>query len=91
MGWFGLDISVVTTRVWRHVVQKGDTVVDATCGNGYDTLEMLKLVADDSHEGFVYALDIQKDALDMTSSLLDDSLNPTEVRTSVEYRISSLN
>ncbi|KAI9116534.1 hypothetical protein K1719_012701 [Acacia pycnantha] len=68
----------VAHMVWRHVVQKGDTVVDATCGNGFDTLEMLKLVADDSHKGFVYALDIQKDALDMTSSLLDDSLNPTE-------------
>lgn len=52
---------------------------------------MLKLVADDSHKGFVYALDIQKDALAMTSSLLDDSLNPTEVRTTVVYTIPSLN
>ncbi|XP_028799610.1 uncharacterized protein LOC114754937 [Neltuma alba] len=68
----------VAHMVWRHVVQKGDTVVDATCGNGYDTLAMLKLVADNSHKGLVYALDIQKGALDMTSSLLDESLNPTE-------------
>ncbi|XP_054816222.1 uncharacterized protein LOC129316018 [Prosopis cineraria] len=68
----------VAHMVWKHVVQKGDTVVDATCGNGYDTLAMLKLVAHGSNKGFVYALDIQKDALDMTSSWLDKSLDPTE-------------
>lgn len=52
---------------------------------------MLKLVADDSHKGFIYALDIQKGALDKTSSLLEESLNPTEVRTKEEHRISALN
>ena len=70
---------VVLTRVWRHLVQKGDTVVDATCGNGFDTLKMLKLVADDSGKGCVYAMDIQKDALDNTSSLLEESLNQDQV------------
>ncbi|KAL1300032.1 uncharacterized protein LOC107614427 isoform X1 [Arachis ipaensis] len=64
--------------VWKHVVQKGDTVLDATCGNGFDTLAMLNLVADDSRKGYVYALDIQKDALDNTSILLEESLNPDE-------------
>ncbi|XP_029126165.1 uncharacterized protein LOC109793334 isoform X2 [Cajanus cajan] len=62
----------------KHVVQKGDTVIDATCGNGFDTLEMLNLVADDSHYGYVYALDIQKDAIDNTSLLLEKSLNSNE-------------
>ncbi|KAI5440733.1 uncharacterized protein LOC127131171 [Lathyrus oleraceus] len=65
----------VAHMVWKHVVQKGDTVIDATCGNGFDTLELLNLVADDSHNGYVYALDIQKDALDKTSLLLEESLN----------------
>lgn len=67
------------TRVWKHVVQKGDTVVDATCGNGYDTLAMLKMVADGSGRGCVYGMDIQKDALENTSSLLNESVNPIEV------------
>ena len=67
------------TRVWKHVVQKGDTVVDATCGNGYDTLEMLKMVADGSGRGCVYGMDIQKDALENTTSLLNESVNPNEV------------
>ncbi|RDY01017.1 ytqB [Mucuna pruriens] len=68
----------IAHMVWKHVVQKGDTVIDATCGNGFDALEMLNLVADGSHDGYVYALDIQKDALDKTSLLLEESLNSNE-------------
>ncbi|KAH7859669.1 hypothetical protein Vadar_004046 [Vaccinium darrowii] len=64
--------------VWRHIVQKGDTLVDATCGNGHDTLAMVKMVADKSCRGHVYAMDIQKVALESTSSLLDVSLNSYE-------------
>ena len=66
-------------RVWKHVVRKGDAVVDATCGNGYDTLAMLKLVADESCTGRVYGLDVQGEALVNTSSLLDESVNQAEV------------
>ncbi|KAI3673936.1 hypothetical protein L6452_40067 [Arctium lappa] len=61
----------VAHSVWKHVVQKGDTVVDATCGNGYDTLAMLNMVSDKSHSGRVYAMDIQETALKNTMSLLD--------------------
>lgn len=78
-------IVFVATRVWKHVVQKGDTVIDATCGNGFDTLALLNLVADESHNGYVYALDIQKDALDKTSLLLEESLSSNEVRTTEEW------
>lgn len=67
------------TRVWRHIVQNGDILVDATCGNGYDTLAMVKMVADKSSTGRVYAMDIQKAALESTSSLLDESLDSDEV------------
>ncbi|KAK7824017.1 hypothetical protein CFP56_034952 [Quercus suber] len=51
-------------------------VSDATFGNGYDTLAMVKRVADESARGCVYAIDIRNDALENTSSLLEDSLNP---------------
>ncbi|MED6146013.1 hypothetical protein PIB30_030576 [Stylosanthes scabra] len=73
--------------VWKHVVKKGDMVVDATCGNGFDTLAMLNLVADDSRKGYVYALDIQKDALDNTSILLEESLNSDEKQLVKLYNI----
>lgn len=66
-------------RVWKHVVKKGDTVIDATCGNGYDTLALLKMVSDELGRGCVYAMDIQKDALVNTNSLLEESVNANEV------------
>ena len=40
-------VLTIFTRVRKHVVQKGDTVIDATCGNGYDTLVMVNVLADE--------------------------------------------
>ncbi|XP_004248341.1 tRNA (mnm(5)s(2)U34)-methyltransferase, chloroplastic [Solanum lycopersicum] len=68
----------VAHYVWKHIVQKGDAVVDATCGNGYDTLALLKLVADKTRRGRVYGMDVQKIALESTSSLLDQFASPDE-------------
>lgn len=68
----------VAHSVWKCVVQKGDAVIDATCGNGYDTFAMLKMVADKSQKGRVYALDLQDVALQNTRSLLDESLDDNE-------------
>ncbi|MCD7465708.1 hypothetical protein HAX54_001788 [Datura stramonium] len=68
----------VAHYVWKHVVQKGDAVVDATCGNGYDTLALLKLVADKTQRGQVYGMDVQKIAIESTSSLLDQFASPDE-------------
>ncbi|KAG7010442.1 ytqB, partial [Cucurbita argyrosperma subsp. argyrosperma] len=64
--------------VWKRVIRTGDTVVDATCGNGYDTLAMLKMVADEAGSARVYAMDVQKEALESTSALLDESLSEKE-------------
>ncbi|KAG8386638.1 hypothetical protein BUALT_Bualt03G0169400 [Buddleja alternifolia] len=68
----------VAQAVWKNVVRKGDTVIDATCGNGYDTLAMLRLIADDTRRGRVYAMDLQKDAIESTSSLLERSVSADE-------------
>ncbi|XWS10651.1 hypothetical protein CRYUN_Cryun38cG0015200 [Craigia yunnanensis] len=69
----------VAHLVWRHVLHKGDVVIDATCGNGYDTVAMLKMVADESGCGLVYGMDIQTEALENTSSLLDETVTRKEV------------
>lgn len=55
---------------WGRLVRPGDVVVDATCGNGHDTL-MLAQLALLSDRGHVYAQDIQKEALASTRSLLE--------------------
>ena len=42
---------------WKSLVQAGDTVIDATCGNGQDTLFLAKLCLNDQ-QGLLYAIDI---------------------------------
>ena len=51
----------------ERAVQSGDTVVDATMGNGHDTLFLAEQVGP---EGHVYAFDIQESAVDSTRKLL---------------------
>ena len=51
----------------RERVKAGDTVVDATCGNGHDTLLLARLVGE---TGKVWAFDVQAEALAGTRSLL---------------------
>ena len=56
----------------KSAVDEGDIAVDATAGNGHDTLFLAQLVGDD---GFVYAFDVQKQAVDATlHRLLDNAL-----------------
>lgn len=49
-------------------VSEGDVAVDATAGNGYDTLALAKLVGP---TGKVYAFDVQEAALTNTKNLLE--------------------
>ena len=50
-----------------QVITKDDVVVDATMGNGHDTLFLAKLAKQ------VYAFDIQKQALEKTSQRLQEA------------------
>jgi len=54
----------------RGRVRPGDRVVDATCGNGHDTLLLAELVGDD---GKVYGFDIQDEALRATAARLTEA------------------
>ena len=51
----------------RERVRPGDRVVDATCGNGHDTLLLARLVGPG---GKVWAFDLQEEALTNTRTLL---------------------
>jgi glycine oxidase len=53
----------------REVVEPGDSVIDATAGNGHDTCFLAEAVG---HGGRVVAFDVQSDALQRTSARLDD-------------------
>ena len=56
----------------KKSISEGEIAVDATAGNGHDTLFLANLVGDN---GYVYAFDVQKEAVDATlHRLLDNAL-----------------
>lgn len=59
----------IAKRLITERVQPGDTVVDATAGNGNDTLFLAELVGE---EGQVVAFDIQQQALETTKHYLGE-------------------
>lgn len=54
----------------RRFLLPGDTAVDATMGNGHDTLMLCELVGEN---GRVYAFDVQKQALESTQKRLREA------------------
>src|SRR5690625_3020278 len=54
------EIIPFTHQLLKNSVENGDIVVDATCGNGNDTLFLSELVGKTGH---VYAFDIQKQTI----------------------------
>lgn len=68
----------------EQTLEQGDTAIDATCGNGNDTLFLAKLVGE---KGNVLAFDIQDQAIKATQAALDkeDFKNVTLIQDSHEY------
>jgi SAM-dependent methyltransferase len=56
---------------WTELVSTKDIVIDATCGNGNDTLKLAQLAS----EGKVYGFDVQRTAIENTKSLLGNREN----------------
>jgi len=63
------NIIRTTTEFAMHIasayISPGDIIIDATCGNGNDTLKLAR-----SNPAKLYAFDIQQSALDSTRALL---------------------
>lgn len=70
-----------THYLLEESVAKGDTVIDATCGNGHDTLFLTKLVGENGH---VFGFDIQDQAVTNTKNRLtkNGSTNATIIKDS---------
>jgi len=56
-------------QLFKETVHAGETVIDATAGNGNDTLFLAEHVGE---TGRVFAFDIQQSALDSTAEYLGD-------------------
>lgn len=62
-------------QYWTKLVKPGDIAIDATCGNGYDTLILAQLCLT-AHSGTVLAIDISPKAIKLTRQLLESRLAP---------------
>ncbi len=68
---FALEkIALLAHTYLDMVIKEGDTVVDATAGNGFDTLFLAQKVGP---QGNVYAFDIQENALAVTADILREN------------------
>ncbi|EGL83603.1 rRNA methylase [Caldalkalibacillus thermarum TA2.A1] len=65
-----LGILPFTRLLIEQTVQPGDLVVDATMGNGHDTLFLARLVGP---KGKVLAYDVQQEAIDKTKKRLKEA------------------
>ena len=61
------DIVPFAHALLQHVLQPGDVAIDATAGNGYDTLLLAQWVGDG---GRIYAFDVQAQAIEATRERL---------------------
>lgn len=60
-------VATICHEIMNKTIKAGDQAIDATVGNGYDTLFLANLVGDKGH---VFGFDIQKKAMDTTKTLL---------------------
>ncbi len=60
----------ISHEIIKRIVTEGDVVVDATAGNGNDTLFLAHLVG---NEGIVYSFDIQEIAILNTKKKLEEA------------------
>jgi hypothetical protein len=58
--------------IWEKILQHKDIAIDATCGNGKDSLRLALLL--EKKEGQLFCLDIQEKALNATKELLQKSV-----------------
>ncbi|MBS7526683.1 class I SAM-dependent methyltransferase [Fusibacter paucivorans] len=77
MKTFGNVVNVFRVLVKGHL-SSGMTVLDATSGNGHDTLFLLDLVGEN---GFVYAFDYQSTAIEATATrCMHNGVLPTNLK-----------
>lgn len=73
----------VSKSIWNEVVRKGDIVIDATCGNGNDSLYLANLCLNPK-EGKLYCIDIQEQAIESTKIKLTSNF-PSQDDYEIKY------
>ncbi len=63
---------------WKQLVKPGDILIDATCGNGQDTLVLSRLNLKEG-KGKIWAVDVQAKAIALTQNYLKQHLSNEEL------------
>ena len=74
---------------WKAHLKAGDIAIDATCGNGNDTLYLGQLLLSDPSSA-IFSFDIQPEAIHNTEILLRRHLSPDHFRRVLLHRRSHL-
>jgi len=64
------DLVALSHETAEELINKGDKVIDATVGNGYDTLFLAERVGNNGH---VFGFDIQERAINSTQAQLESA------------------
>lgn len=64
---------------WKNHLQKGDIVIDATCGNGHDSLILAQLAVS-ADAGKLFLIDIQEQAINNTKERLKNHLSNEQLQ-----------
>ncbi len=70
---------------WKNHLKPGDVAIDATCGNGNDTLYLSQLLLEDPQSAII-GFDIQTVALQNTEALLKKHLSEDQIRRVLLHR-----
>lgn len=70
-------------QYWNSLIKQGDTVIDATCGNGHDTLVLANLALTTT-SGTLFALDVQPAAIESCKELLMNKL-PKNIYNKIQF------
>lgn len=76
---------ILAHALWQTIIKSGDTLVDATLGNGQDTLVLAKML---KGEGKLIGYDIQQEALLKTQKNLEENLTPFEKNITIELNLA---
>ena len=65
---------------WEKLLKEGDWAIDATCGNGNDTLKLAKILLKNGNkkQSGIIGIDLQEEAILKTKSLLQSHLSNDE-------------
>lgn len=84
----GVRLTELCHDIWINggFVKAGDTVCDATCGNGHDTAFLAQVIGP---TGRLVAIDIQSAAIEATTTRIAESIPDSAQRPKIEYVLGS--